>query len=471
MYWLALFIQILKLPLYILKEVYILNRKIFNHFNLLHPDNYVSTILVFGFFWTIGQIPISFLDPVGDAFADVELTDVFFSRMGKNEEHRVSEDGTTIIDTNVVLVNIGFIPRGGIANLIDIVNYGKPKVVGLDVFFRHPKDSVQDSMLALAFSKTKNLVLVSEGNDFDPKTNSYKSYETSWEGLNRYASNGLANMVLEDDEGERDLKVCRKFIPTGRIEELDSVMPTFAVKLCELYAPEKVEALKKRSYDQEIINFYGNIHVSPYWLPDYYDLNSFPKPYYQAYDYTQLFHPEFDPVVFKNKIVILGFLGERIDKDENADKFYTPLNDKYIGKANKDMYGVVVHCNIISTILSGEYIDQSSDTWLHILGVFCVFLTFASFRPIYNDYKIWYDGITKVLALGFAVFVLGVQAFIFWKFNYQLRFGAVYFACILISGDFLEIYYGLLKNFFKRATLLHYIRKYKKRNEDEEIDS
>ena len=90
---------------------------------------------------------------------------------------------------------------------------------------------------------------------------------------------------------------------------------------------------------------------------------------------------------------------------------------------------------------------------MHLLGIICVYLTFTAFRPIYNDYKVWYDGVTKLLALMFAVFILGVQGFFFWYFDFQLRFGAIYFGCILLSGDFLEIYYGLLKN------IVHKLRK------------
>ena len=68
------------------------------------------------------------------------------------------------------------------------------------------------------------------------------------------------------------------------------------------------------------------------------------------------------------------------------------------------------------------------------------------FRPIYDDYKIWYDGVTKTIGLVLAATILYVIGLTFEKFDYELRFGATYFACILLAGDFLEIYYGLIRN-------------------------
>ncbi len=448
--------KILNLPLDFVKALLDLFKKIFNPSNLFHLDNVASTLLIFLFLWSIGKIQISVLDPLGDALADVELSDIFYSQMGKNENYRLNNSGNTILDTNVVLVNVGFLPRSGygrdpgIAEMMQIINSGEPKVVGLDVFFRSNKNPIQDTLLAMSFATTKNLVLVSEGNDYEIEKEAFKSYTTSINYFNQFADNGLANMVLENASGERDLKVCRRFMPYGEITELDTILPTFAVKLCELYLPESLEKLKKRKNHEELINYFGNIAVAPVWLPDFYEINNLPKPFYRAFEHTQVFHKEFDPIVFKDKIVILGFMGERLDKDEGTDKFFTPLNEKYVGKANKDMYGVVVHANIISTILSGKYITTTANWFMHIIGVLAVFLTFASFRPIYNDYKIWYDGVTKVLALIISIIIIGIQGYFFWYYEYIIKFGAIYFACIILSGDFLEVYYGLIKNLFRK---------------------
>ncbi len=73
-------------------------------------------------------------------------------------------------------------------------------------------------------------------------------------------------------------------------------------------------------------------------------------------------------ITFRDKIVLIGYVGDRIDIDTGEDKFFTPLNSKYIGKANRDMYGIVVHANIISTILNGHYIRVMPDWLMHLIG-------------------------------------------------------------------------------------------------------
>jgi CHASE2 domain-containing sensor protein len=55
----------------------------------------------------------------------------------------------------------------------------------------------------------------------------------------------------------------------------------------------------------------------------------------------------------------LGFLGEIIGDYVPGDIFFTPLNKKIIGRSLPDMYGVVVHANIIKMILDKEFIYHS----------------------------------------------------------------------------------------------------------------
>ena len=122
-----------------------------------------------------------------------------------------------------------------------------------------------------------------------------------------------------------------------------------------------------------------------------------------------------------------------------------------MGKANRDMYGIIVHANIISTILGGRYTTVMPDWQMHILGILVVYLVFAMFRPIYDDFKVWYDGITKTMGLLLSMLILFIIGWLFADYNYQLRFGAIYFACVLLAGDFLEIYYGLIRNIARKV--------------------
>ena len=59
-------------------------RRFFIKKHLFHIDNVFAMLMLFMFFKLMGSINLSVLDPIGDAFEDVELTDIVFSKFGKN---------------------------------------------------------------------------------------------------------------------------------------------------------------------------------------------------------------------------------------------------------------------------------------------------------------------------------------------------------------------------------------------------
>ncbi|NJM93588.1 MAG: CHASE2 domain-containing protein [Cytophagales bacterium] len=70
--------------------------------------------------------------------------------------------------------------------------------------------------------------------------------------------------------------------------------------------------------------------------------------------------------------MIFGYLGESFNDVSWEDKFYTPLNKTYAGKANPDMYGVVIHANIVSMILNHDYVyTMAESTGVLVAIVLC----------------------------------------------------------------------------------------------------
>ena len=70
------------------------------------------------------------LDPIGDAFADMELTDIYFSQLLDDP----------VADQNVVMVNVGLESRAGIAIMLDSISKYDPAVIGVDLFFDYMSD-------------------------------------------------------------------------------------------------------------------------------------------------------------------------------------------------------------------------------------------------------------------------------------------------------------------------------------------
>ncbi|MFY0627506.1 MAG: CHASE2 domain-containing protein [Reichenbachiella sp.] len=372
------------------------------------------------------------LDPFGDALADMETTDMVYSQ-GIRDDQMAEED--------VVLVNIGMLDRRGIGDLVNIINSAEPKVIGMDMIFPAPKpDTLGDLYLADAFSRVENLVMYSKLLNFDDD-DTFDSLLFSDQTLFNYGETAFVNFITGAADQD-DPKVCRTFAPSEMVGDREEL--AFSVKLAQIFAPEKAQAFLDRDNDIEIINYRGNI----------FDLSAdaaskAPITYF-ALDWYQVLDGDFVPELIKDKIVIFCFLGQEFgDRDTNDDKYFTPLNFRYAGKSHADMFGGVVHANCISMILSGEYVDSMSELWSYLWAVILLYLNIILMTYIYHVMPKWYDGLSKVIQLieAFALFTLVIV--VYNAMNYKLNMTYSILA-VLIVGDALEIYFGVVKNLFTK---------------------
>ncbi len=196
-------------------------------------------------------------------------------------------------------------------------------------------------MLMEGMASVENLVLASKWppHEEDPVQD---SVAYSWEGFNQYASStGFVNLVT-DAENQEDLKMCRTFVPKTTIKEEQHL--AFAVELAKYYEPALAQKFVDRGYEEEAINFRGNVLD--------YGATKFGTKYF-ALDVPDVFQENFVPEMIEGRIIIFCYLGEYLgDRESLEDKFFTPLNKKYIGRTFPDMYGGVIHANIISQILN-----------------------------------------------------------------------------------------------------------------------
>jgi CHASE2 domain-containing sensor protein len=382
----------------------------------------ISLILLFHFFRFLGEF--SFLDPIGDALSDVEMTDLVFSHIRETPE----------VDRNVVLVNIGNLSRRDIARELEIINRYQPAVVGIDSYFWSLKaDSLGDILLNRALSNIQNLVMVNKL-IYDPYTDSYDSVRNSHPFFD-LGQSGFANLET-DALSQYQYKVCRNFPPQKRINGIQQ--NSFAVKVVEAFDLQKAESFLARNNQYETINYKGNVL-------DYGQTKAGGR--FIALDVEDVLSERFREDIIRDKIVIFGYLGDNFDDRSWEDKFFTPLNINYAGRSNPDMFGAVIHANIISMILSEDYINSQSRRSGIITAILVCFVTVWFFTWIYRRLPQWYDGLTKSVQLVVVLLLFTINVFAFHWFNYKTSLTLATIV-VALAGDSLEVFYGLIKNLF-----------------------
>jgi CHASE2 domain-containing sensor protein len=348
---------------------------------------------------------LGFFNPLKNALYDFDVNDLIFSKFNYDKS----------ADTNIVIVNIGYLNRPQLANLITKLKSYKPKVVGLDILFKDNKDPFGDAILEEAIRKDGNTVIVNKLSGYDNKHQKYDTIITSINGFNNEAYSGYANLPSKDGSNYTTI---RMFKPSSRFN--DSTIFAFSSAIVKLYNMNAYNKLLSRNYDFETINYRGNADKFFYvdgTSPD--NLNNI----------------EF----IKNKIVLLGFLGDYPSNRIFEDIFYTPLNDNYAGKTYPDMYGVVIHANIISMLLHQDYIDIFP-AWIEILlaMVICYFnivlLNFIKRNKI--DLLSIISLATKTLEF---VFLLFIEMELFLNFNLKVSI-TLMLASIVVISDAQAIY-------------------------------
>ena len=402
-------------------------------FKQLFKESFLVMAWILSFIWGISNIPINadIFSPLSDTFKDFELSDVVFSHLRENQK----------VEENVVLVNIGNLDRGGVAELINVLNQYEPKTIGIDAFFRAPKEGQPelDSALSQAFSRTKNLVLVSELIEND-STGEVDTVKYSNPMFMQYAQPGFADMIAQ---GKHSLNTARDCIPKEVVK--NDTLLSFPSKLVEIYAPEKLKRYIERNHDVETINYQGNIIVHKEGSTS----NS--KGIFFALDWDDVFNKKFTPETIKGKIVIMGFMGESIGQNNWQDKFCTPLNSQYVGRTAPDMYGVVVHANIVSMILKESYINDMPE-WINWTAILLfIFLNIWIFNWLYLHTAEWWDGISMILSLIGVIMLSVVSVIIFDQKNYTFDITLASVA-LLLSGNLIELYWGIIKPLYKKTT-------------------
>src|SRR6478736_1703859 len=388
------------------------------------------TAFVFFMLWAVSKLTdfklFSAFDPISQALSDFELTDYAFSNLREDP----------LPEQRIVLVNIGHLTRREIAAQINIIRQFKPRVIGIDGFFdcegglrdsiNCPEllDTLGNLLLTDAIREAGNVVMVTKllqktatAKNLD-KIDVYDSTEYSDQAP--FVHNAFANFPTNADYQE-DIKQCRSFIP--RLEVNGKLENSFAVEIARQFDSTKTQKLFERGNDEEILNYRGNIEMLNVKLKNLrnkdIETTNFHLMFY-AIDIEGVLNGDFDESLFKDKIVILGYLGNYFGDPAWEDKYFTPLNKKVAGRANPDMFGVVVHANIVSQILNEDYVNELTESQQFIVAFVVCLLTVALFIVIDEKLPAWFDAMSVLIQVFQILIISGLVVYCFATFTYKL---------------------------------------------------
>lgn len=400
--------------------------------NFFHWIHFAGVLAIFGFMWLLQTVAVSFdfLNVFESTINQFRVSDLYFSR--------IRDEGAIRIDTNIVIVNIGELPRDGIALQINEINKHDPAAIALDITFNGPRGVQIDSMFEAAVSQVENLVMVSHLRKPNPQPDGTVYWDSlGWSDhrFSQYATSAFANLIT-DEEGatQEQAATVRYFSPREKVKDAETgeyrdefIMP---VKLAQIVAPEKAEKFLARNNKIEHIYYKGRYNKFPF------------------IDVFDAIDGNFTPDMIKGKIVLFGVFGEDFTNYAGAeDIFYTPLNENPIGRTPPDMYGVVVHANILSMILDERYLNVMPSYMGIIIALVLCYINVVIFTKIYYSETLgtWYDVLTKGMQLiQSIIFVFLLLMSIAW-FKLVMELTLALFA-ILLSGDVIEVFLAVTAN-------------------------
>ncbi|TAD99212.1 MAG: CHASE2 domain-containing protein [Bacteroidetes bacterium] len=373
-------------------------------------------------------VNVNVLSVFEKALHDYNITDLAFSKFRPDADSGVLVQHA---DTSIVIVNFGASSNVELAQLIEIINQYEPKVIAINKVLTKSADSHEgDSILTLALGKVKNLVLLST-----LKNPQEDKRIITWDSLNLpipifkvYGQTGFGKIVSSNDEQFDTWRTVESHakLKNGQLEAC------FAGKIAEMYDSTRANFFYERGNIDENINFTGN-------------LEKFAK-----LDIDNVFSENFTPESVKGKIVLFGYLGDEYTSTFwDGDKFYTPLNEKQIGRTTPDMYSVVIHANIVAMILNGNYINEVP-FYVNILiaFIFC-YVNVVIFTYIGDRFGFWGGIMTKVIQLIETVGIVYIILLSFTNFHLKLDLTLLIFVGLL-SGDALGIYQSLIVNTYEK---------------------
>lgn len=379
-------------------------------------EYFIINVFVFALIGLVSLSVFNFhlFDPFTNAFRDMTLTDVYYSELLKKK----------VYPDNIVIVNIEHRSRQEIATMIDSVQQYKPKVVGLDIIFSEKEDT-GNVYLGEVFKKYDNYIFSYKG-AFE-----HGEKEVVSDPWLVQQKGGYVNLAGIDKEHS----TVRFFYPYYNNQT------AFTTAVMKRYDSSLVKRFNSAKDKRVEIRYFGGDSA------------------FNKFDYATIMKGGLDSNAIKDHIVLFGYVGveaSTIDKTKNLytideDRLFTPLNAQLSGRSYPDMYGVIVHANILRMMLDKDYIRVVPDWVIWILAFLVSWLLVPTFCRWYNHNAMWFHPYTKFVQLGASIAIVLLSMLLYHYGNIKME-SAILIVGIVFMVDlilFYDAFIKLLKTRFK----------------------
>ncbi|MEZ5039812.1 MAG: CHASE2 domain-containing protein [Saprospiraceae bacterium] len=389
---------------------------------IFRPHSIIVTCIIFAFigFLEVIRLNTHFLDPFNYGIKEYEITDIVYTQLSRP---------TTILEDKVVLVNIGKPDRGELAQLIDRLAGAGAKVIGVDVLLEGKKEAAMDLQLSESIKKAGNVVLASELYKLVEEEKQFERLNTADSLFAAYAQTGYINFP------SNHTKTIRYFSPKESIKGGTAL--AFSMAILQHYDPTIAQACLDRNKELMPIHYLGN------------------RDNFIRFEKEVVLDTTVDlSGVINDKIILIGYVPENEWDNPLLDRFYTPLNKEYARRSVPDMFGVVIHANIISMVLNKRYIRETPKWLVIILSVLFCYANVFFIHGIYASFHPAFHGITRSLQLVECMVLFFLIGVLFYYFRISFDFGTGILA-LLLAYDIIMIYESF---FLKKLAFLQKIK-------------
>lgn len=347
-------------------------------------ESLLAALLTLIITYGVSFIPLKyeFSKAIRQEFLGFDIYDLYYT--GKHLKNTKRDD-------SIILVEIGD-SRAAIADQINLIEKYGPSVIGIDAVFDKDGNALENAGFVSAINQYKNIIF-GKRYSIDSLTRLPVFIGNFFEKDSRLYSSGYINFL------GNQFSVIRNYPPFLRTA--DSLYPSFTSAIIDKFSPGKLEKLKERKRDAEIINYQGNIE-------NYNSLTAAQLLYFDSTgQLTNLLY---------GKIVLMGYFVTN-PPFVLEDLHFSPLNEQMAGKSFPDMYGVVIHANILSMIISGCYAKETSVVISYLLAG--LIITFFLYYIISKHKRGRHPSHGKFLLVQFLLIVVILYVFLM-VFNWFL---------------------------------------------------